>query len=42
MNNGASYGLGQAWSQTVIFAILITLMVFKPEGLLGSRTTEKV
>ena len=42
VNNGAAYGLGQAWSQTVIFAILITLMVFKPEGLLGSRTTEKV
>jgi branched-chain amino acid transport system permease protein len=42
VNNGAAYGLGQAWSQTVIFAILITLMVFKPEGLLGRRTTEKV
>jgi branched-chain amino acid transport system permease protein len=39
--NGA-VGLGQSWSQTVIFAILITLMVFKPEGLLGKRTTEKV
>jgi branched-chain amino acid transport system permease protein len=35
-------GLGQAWSQTVIFTILILLMVFKPEGILGTPTTEKV
>jgi branched-chain amino acid transport system permease protein len=42
LNGGAAYGLGANWGQTVIFAILITLMVFKPEGLLGSRTTEKV
>jgi branched-chain amino acid transport system permease protein len=40
LNGGV--GLGQSWSQTVIFAILITLMVFRPEGILGSRTTEKV
>jgi branched-chain amino acid transport system permease protein len=33
---------GQKWSQTVVFAILIALMVFKPEGIMGSRTTEKV
>jgi branched-chain amino acid transport system permease protein len=42
LNGGASYGLGSNWGQTVIFTILITLMVFKPEGLLGRRTTEKV
>jgi branched-chain amino acid transport system permease protein len=42
VNNGAAYGLGQKWSQTVIFIILIALMVFRPEGLLGRRTTEKV
>ena len=42
LNDGAPYGLGQQWSQTVIFTILIVLMVFKPEGLLGRRTTEKV
>ncbi len=33
---------GQKWSQTVVFTILIALMVFKPEGILGSPTTEKV
>jgi len=37
-----SFGLGQKWDQTVVFTILIFLMVFKPEGLLGKRTTEKV
>lgn len=42
VNNGAAYGLGQKWAETVIFVILITLMVFKPEGILGRRTTEKV
>ena len=42
LNGGAAYGLGQTWNMTVIFAILITLMVFKPEGLLGSPTTEMV
>lgn len=42
INDGAHYGLGQKWSQTVVFTILILLMVFKPEGILGKRTTEKV
>lgn len=42
LNNGAQHGLGSQWNMTVIFTILITLMVFKPEGLLGTRTTEKV
>jgi branched-chain amino acid transport system permease protein len=34
--------LGQQWSMTVVFTVLILLMVFKPEGILGTRTTEKV
>ncbi len=42
VNDGAHYGLGSSWSQTVVFSILILVMVFKPEGLLGKRTTEKV
>jgi branched-chain amino acid transport system permease protein len=36
------FGLGQRWAQSVIFVLLIALMVFKPEGILGKRTTEKV
>ncbi len=42
LNEGLPYGLGQEWSQSVVFTILILLMVFKPEGLLGKPTTEKV
>ncbi|MFN0282634.1 MAG: branched-chain amino acid ABC transporter permease [Kineosporiaceae bacterium] len=34
--------LGIAYSQTVVFTILILLMVFKPEGILGKPSTEKV
>lgn len=41
-NDGLPYGLGQRWSQTTVFAILILLMVFKPEGLLGKPSVEKV
>jgi branched-chain amino acid transport system permease protein len=40
LNDGLLFG--QKWSQTVVFTILILLMVFKPEGLLGKPTTEKV
>jgi branched-chain amino acid transport system permease protein len=36
------FAFGNAWSQTVVFGILILLMVFKPEGILGTPTTEKV
>lgn len=42
LNEGGAHGLGQQWSQTVVFVILIVLMVFKPEGIFGRRTTEKV
>lgn len=41
-NDGFPHSLGQDWSQTVVFTILILLLVFKPEGLFGTRTTEKV
>ena len=41
-NINNSLGFGQQWGQTVIFGILIVLMVFKPEGILGKPTTEKV
>jgi branched-chain amino acid transport system permease protein len=41
-NDGLPNGLGQQWSQSVVFTILILLMVFKPEGLYGKPTVEKV
>jgi branched-chain amino acid transport system permease protein len=37
-----SLGMGNQWSETAVFTILIMLMVFKPEGILGQVTTEKV
>jgi branched-chain amino acid transport system permease protein len=42
LNDGAPYGLTQRWSQTVVFTILILLLVFRPQGLLGKPLTEKV
>jgi len=40
LNDG--FLLGQQYSMTVVFTVLILLMVFKPEGILGTATTEKV
>ena len=42
INDGAPHGLGQEWSQTVVFSILIALLVFRPGGLLGKPAIEKV
>ena len=42
INEGGAYGLGSNWSQSVVFIILIVLMVFKPEGIFGRPSTEKV
>ncbi len=41
-NDGAPNGFGQEWSQTVVFSVLILLIVFRPAGLFGTSTTEKV
>jgi branched-chain amino acid transport system permease protein len=41
-NDGLSFAPGQKWSQTMVFTILILLMVYRPAGLLGKATTEKV
>ncbi|GAA1765550.1 branched-chain amino acid ABC transporter permease [Luedemannella helvata] len=40
INDGV--GLGQKYSATVVFTILILVMVFRPAGLLGSSVGEKV
>jgi branched-chain amino acid transport system permease protein len=32
---------GVAWSDVVIFTILIVVMVFRPSGLLGQQTPQK-
>lgn len=41
-NDGLALGLGQRWSQTMVFTILILLMVYRPGGLLGQSSQEKV
>jgi branched-chain amino acid transport system permease protein len=42
-NNGLSWHTpGPDWTTTIIFAILILILVFRPEGLLGERTPEGV
>jgi branched-chain amino acid transport system permease protein len=40
-NNGLSWSTpGSDWSTSIIFSILILILVFRPEGLLGERTPE--
>ncbi len=42
---GVVFGLphgGAAWHEAVIFAILVLILIFRPTGLLGQQTPEKV
>jgi branched-chain amino acid transport system permease protein len=40
-NNGLSWVTpGSDWTQSIIFSVLIMVLVFRPEGLLGERTPE--
>jgi branched-chain amino acid transport system permease protein len=34
------YAPGSDWTRSVIFGVLIAILVFRPEGLLGERTPE--
>ena len=38
---GSGY-VGERWTSALMFAILIAILVFRPSGLLGTRTREKV
>ncbi len=38
---GSAY-VGERWASPLVFVILIVILVFRPSGLLGSRTREKV
>ncbi|HVX11716.1 MAG TPA: branched-chain amino acid ABC transporter permease [Pirellulales bacterium] len=38
---GSAY-LGERWTSAAVFAILILVLVFRPQGLLGSRLRERV
>jgi branched-chain amino acid transport system permease protein len=40
-----SYGsafVGEQWAQAIVFGMLIVILVFRPQGLLGARVREKV
>ena len=40
-NDGLTWHMpGSDWTQSIVFAILILILVFRPEGLLGERTPE--
>ena len=40
-NEGLSWAApGSDWTRSIVFAILIAILVFRPEGLLGERTPE--
>jgi branched-chain amino acid transport system permease protein len=40
-NEGLSWNApGASWTKSIVFAILIGILVFRPEGLLGERTPE--
>ena len=34
------YTTGSDWKRSIVFGILIAILVFRPEGLLGERTPE--
>jgi branched-chain amino acid transport system permease protein len=38
----ASVVVGERWTGAVVFGVLIVILVFRPEGLFGRRTTDKV
>ena len=42
LNDGAPHFLGQKWTQTVMFSILIIMVIFRPGGIFGANQQEKV
>jgi len=42
LNDGAPLFLGQKWTQTVMFSILIITIIFRPGGIFGKHQQEKV
>ena len=37
-----SFYIGERWTSALVFLILIVILIFRPAGLLGTRTKEKV
>ena len=39
-NEGLDGPPGSDWTRSIVFGILIAVLVFRPEGILGERTPE--
>lgn len=42
LSDGVTSGLGYRWSQTAIYAVFILMLVYKPQGLWGTKENESV
>lgn len=42
LSNGVTSGLGYRWSQTAIYAVFILMLVYKPQGIWGTKESESV
>ena len=42
LSDGVTSGLGYRWSQTAIYAVFILMLVYKPQGLWGTKESENV
>lgn len=42
LSDGVTSGLGYRWSQTAIYAVFILMLVYKPQGLWGTKESENI
>lgn len=42
LSDGVTSGLGYRWSQTAIYAVFILILVYKPQGIWGTKESESV
>ena len=42
LSDGVTSGLGYRWSQTAIYAVFILMLVYKPQGIWGTKESESV
>lgn len=42
LSDGVTSGLGYRWSQTAIYAVFILMLVYKPQGLWGTKESESI
>jgi branched-chain amino acid transport system permease protein len=42
VRSGCDFWFASMWTNAVVFALLIAVLLFRPSGLLGTRVREKV